>query len=144
MLKIVNQYSRHRKLLSVYNNLNNNFNIDNSSYYKQLKKTKSIDLTKKDFLYPDKGYIIIDNKQNIESLFIFQDISKTKQSIFVFEGKDDVELFKSLLAAENGVVDTIDYQNVLIEEIIDLCIENNFACRFYSEGSFVTPFNMKI
>lgn len=128
-------------------NLKITASLEENGYYKNMRNNRQIDLKleKNKMLLNGSGFIITDKKIANESsgLYIFQDHSKTRSTIIIFEDFDDISLFKTLLEAENNI-DEVDYTLLDRQELLELCTENNINCILYPRGSFVTPSNIEL
>lgn len=122
--------------------------LEENGYYKNMRTKRQIDLKleKNKMLVNGSGFIITDKqKDNKESngIYIFQDHTKSRSTIIIFEDYDDIALFKTLLEAENNI-EEVDYTLLDRQELLELCIENNINCILYPRGSLVTPTNIEL
>ena len=126
--------------------------IEDNIHYKRIKKLKPENLTrvKNNIIHinNNKVYSIIKKLREDESIYVFQDIEKNKGSIFLFENKDDADIFATQLEAE--IESSVYGETVPLSvevnglHIIELCKENGFDCFFHTTGSLITPMNMDI
>jgi hypothetical protein len=129
--------------------VNNSLHIEDNIHYKRIRKLKPFNLSNNnsnDDFKPLKTYTIIKSVVETDSIYVFQDVEKSRSSIFLFENNEDAALFVTLLEAEiagNGRKET-SYIDVISNDIVELCKSNGFNCYFYPSGSLVTPMNMEV
>ena len=125
----------------------NSKSIEDNPHYKKIRNTKPIDLLKS-VIYPAETYInmhnnndLINNKDDDEHIYVFQNLSSNKTKIVLFECEEDAAIFTTLLEAECGLqvpliskVDTCD--------IIEMCKEANISCVLQPKGSMLTPMGL--
>lgn len=129
-------------------NIRINAGLEENGYYKNMRSNRQIDLKleKNKMLLNGSGFIITDKQKDNQistGVYIFQDHTKTRSTIIIFEDYDDIALFKTLLEAENDV-EEVDYTILDRQELLELCTENNINCILYPRGSLVTPSNLEL
>ena len=147
--------------------ISNSLNIEDNIHYKRIRKLKPFNLTNKNTkntknknknknnldiidISNSTSYTIIQSCTETESIFVFQNIQKSRSSVFLFENEDDAMTFATLLEAEtSGLLPESQGRNpkcleVIGDDIVKLCAENGFNCYFHPHGSLVTPMNMDV
>lgn len=137
-----------RQLLKISNSLS----IEDNIHYKRIRKQKPLNLTRNANINIsiNTTFTIIQSGTENESIFVFQDMQKSKSSVFLFENEEDANVFVTLLEAETTGLIIMDKETkpkclkVHSDDIVELCKENGFNCYFHPSGSLVTPMNMEV
>jgi hypothetical protein len=138
--------------------ISNSLNIEDNIHYKRIRKLRPVNLSRNTSHknhtnltnFNNKTYTIIQGTNSeSDSIFVFQDIRKSRSTVFLFENEEDATVFATLLeAATDGYFTNAEIKptclEVISEDIVALCRKQAFNCYFHPSGSLVTPMNMKL